>query len=92
MSISRNRRQDNKILRDFLRKLRVEAGYSQVELGKLLGRDQTFVSKYETGERRLGMLEIKDLCETLGLSLEQFCKRLCTMIKKGSTQNSDSCK
>src|SRR5687767_833100 len=34
-----------------LRSLRVEAGLTQSELASRLGTDQTFISKYESGER-----------------------------------------
>lgn len=36
---------------------RVDAGLTQEELGKRLGVDQTYVSKYESGRRRLDVIE-----------------------------------
>ena len=37
--------------------LRKEAGLTQVELAQRLGRPQSYVSKYERGERRLDVVE-----------------------------------
>jgi transcriptional regulator with XRE-family HTH domain len=34
------------------------------------------VSKYESGERRLDILELRAVCEALGITLVKFCKRL----------------
>jgi len=40
---------------------------SQIALGKRLGRHQQFVSRYETGERRLDVVEFVDVAHGLGL-------------------------
>ncbi len=48
--------------RDVLRRLRQarkEAGLTQVEVAKQLKRSQSFVTKAETGERRLDVVELK---------------------------------
>ena len=54
-----------------LRKLLVEArrnaGLTQVELAKRLGRPQSFVSKFERGERRLDVAEFLDVARALGI-------------------------
>lgn len=47
---------------DFLRRLRqarTDAGLTQVEVAKRLGRSQSFVTKAETGERRLDVVELR---------------------------------
>ena len=59
-----------------LREIRIEAGLTQVELAMHIGRDQTFVSKYERGQRRLDVLEVREICQVVGISLEEFVKRL----------------
>lgn len=43
------------------------AGISQVDLAKNLGKRQQFVSKYESGERRLDVIEVLDVANALGL-------------------------
>jgi transcriptional regulator with XRE-family HTH domain len=58
-----------------LRSLRAEAGLNQTELAGRLGKPQSFVSKYEAGERRLDDVELEQVCAALGLSLGEFVKR-----------------
>jgi transcriptional regulator with XRE-family HTH domain len=53
---------------------RHEAQMSQTELAERLGQRQQFVSKYEPGERRLDFVEILDVAEALGLSLEALTR------------------
>lgn len=43
-------------------------GYSQAELAARLRTHQQFVSRYETGERRLDVVEFCDIAEALGLA------------------------
>jgi transcriptional regulator with XRE-family HTH domain len=59
-----------------LREIRIEAGLTQVELAERIERDQTFVSKYESGQRRLDVLELREICQSVGITLEEFVKRL----------------
>lgn len=65
-----------KILQELLRRVRAEAGFRQVDLAERLGQPQSFVSKYESGERRLDVLELWLICNALGISLEEFVRRL----------------
>jgi transcriptional regulator with XRE-family HTH domain len=67
---------NHKKLLAVLKQVRIEAGLRQADLARLLQKDQTFVSKYETGERRLDILEVRDICKALGMSLIEFTKRL----------------
>ncbi|HXQ36484.1 MAG TPA: helix-turn-helix transcriptional regulator, partial [Anaerolineales bacterium] len=59
-----------------LRGLRVEAGFTQSELASRLGTDQTFVSKYESGERRLDILELREVCQATGTDFVMFIRKL----------------
>jgi transcriptional regulator with XRE-family HTH domain len=52
-----------------LRQLRVEAGLTQVQVADLLDEPQSFVSKYEMGERRLDIVELRQVAEALGMTL-----------------------
>ena len=54
-------------LRDILVRARDRADLTQTELGRRLGRSQPWVSKVETGERRLDVIEFVELCEELNL-------------------------
>jgi transcriptional regulator with XRE-family HTH domain len=58
--------------RQFLRELRLDKGLTQAELAKRHRQPQSYVSKYETGERRLDFVETALVCEAIGLRLEEF--------------------
>jgi transcriptional regulator with XRE-family HTH domain len=62
-------------LQELLRQSRAEAGLSQTDLAKRLRKPQSFVSKYESGERRLDLVELKKICDALGTDLVQFVAR-----------------
>jgi transcriptional regulator with XRE-family HTH domain len=70
------RTSDHLKLVGLLRKRRVERNILQEDLAKKLGRPQSFVSKYEAGERRLDLLEVRVICSHLGLTLIEFAKQL----------------
>ena len=59
-----------------LRDLRRNAGLRQVDLAKALGQPQSFISKYESGERRLDVLEVRVICHALETSFAQFAELL----------------
>lgn len=55
-----------KRLLEALATARLDAGLTQQELASRLGKPQSFVSKYEKGERRLDILEFVRIAETVG--------------------------
>jgi ribosome-binding protein aMBF1 (putative translation factor) len=76
-SVKKNIRLDQqKRLLVLLRGIRVDAGLTQSELASRLARDQTFVSKYESGERRLDILELREVCQAIGNDFVTFIRRL----------------
>ena len=52
--------------------LREAAGLRQLDLAERLAEPQSFVSKYETGERCLDIIELRTICAELGTTLEAF--------------------
>lgn len=46
---------------------RKDASITQVELGRRLGQRQTFVSKFELGERRLDVAEFISVCRAIDI-------------------------
>jgi len=54
-------------LQDVLAKCRNEQGFTQVQLAQKLGKPQSFISKYETGERKLTVGDFVAICRTLGV-------------------------
>jgi transcriptional regulator with XRE-family HTH domain len=67
---------EQQALQFLLRQIRREAGLRQVDLGERLGQPQSFVSKYELGERRLDIMQVRSVCTAVGISLEEFARRL----------------
>lgn len=65
-----------KVLLALLKETRIEAGLRQVDLAKELNVPQSRISKYEVGERRVDVLELRDICSALGRSLAGFVQEL----------------
>jgi len=60
---------------ELLRKIRLEAKLRQVDVANRLGLPQSFVSKYESGERRLEFVEVAQICAALGIRFSAFVQR-----------------
>ena len=63
-----------KKLQGLLIKARKEAGLTQQELAEKLNKHQSFVAKYEGGERRLDVIEVTEICQRLGLKASDIIK------------------
>lgn len=55
-----------------LREAREAAGLSQEKVAELIGERQRFLSKVERGERRIDPVELKELAELYGKSMDFF--------------------
>jgi ribosome-binding protein aMBF1 (putative translation factor) len=66
---------------DLLREVRLAGGLTQVELAARIEKDQAYVSRYENGQRRLDVLEVREICQAIGITLEEFVKRLEKVLK-----------
>jgi transcriptional regulator with XRE-family HTH domain len=75
MKIINEHTQREKLLR-LLKEIRQQHGITQVELAKKLGVPQSFVSKYESGERQLDILELRQICQHIGISFDSFIRQL----------------
>ncbi len=53
-------------------KARKDAGFTQVEVAKLLGKPQSFVSKVESRERRLDIVEIKQFAKIYAVNVSDL--------------------
>ena len=60
----------------FMIEARKSADLSQAELAKKLSRPQSFVSKYERGERRLDVVEFLEVARALGIDAVTVLKKL----------------
>lgn len=68
--------QDYIIFREMLTKERLDAGLSQATIAAKLNVNQTFVSKYELGERRIDIIEFFEIAEAIGFDALKFLKKL----------------
>ncbi|MGW3993932.1 helix-turn-helix domain-containing protein [Amycolatopsis sp. NPDC004772] len=59
-----------------LRELRDEAGLTQVQVAERLDEPQSFVSKYEAGERRIDVVELRQIVDVLGIDIVSVIQRL----------------
>jgi len=57
----------NKKLLNYFVALRKSRGYLQRTLADKLRRPQSFVSKYESGERRIDLLEFIEICKAMNI-------------------------
>ena len=69
-------RTERHTLLGLLKEIRIEAGLRQVDLAEKLHVPQSMISKYEVGERRVDLLELRDICAALGISLVEFVREL----------------
>lgn len=58
-----------------MREAREEAGLTQSEVAKVLGRPLSFVSKCELGERRIDPIDLQDFAILYGKPFEYFLPR-----------------
>ena len=61
-----------KIFVERLKKARLEAGLTQVEAAKKLGRPQSHISNVETGQQRVDIVELKRFAKLYGKKIEYF--------------------
>lgn len=55
---------------------RQKANLSQASLSSKLGVNQTYVSKYELGERRLDIIELMEIADAIGFDILALIKKL----------------
>lgn len=63
---------DREHFRTTLKMLRNRAGLTQKSLSDKLGKPQSYVSKYENGERKLDYVEIYNICREIGVSMSEL--------------------
>jgi len=61
-----------RIFRQMLAESRVSKGMLQQEVAEKLGKHQSYVSKYERGERRLDFTEFVTLADVLAIDVAEF--------------------
>jgi transcriptional regulator with XRE-family HTH domain len=71
-------------LRAVLKRARKAQGLTQQELALRLKRKQSFVAKYETGERRLDVIEFLDIADALAQDPAWLLNRIAKAPKPGT--------
>jgi transcriptional regulator with XRE-family HTH domain len=59
-----------------LRDQRIRAGLTQIDAAKRLRRPQSFVSKCESGERRVDVVELAAFCRAYRVELGRFVRQM----------------
>lgn len=65
-----------RVLLELLREARQAAQLTQVELAERLGQSQSFVTKIETGDRRIDLIQLRTICVALGTTLPELVEKL----------------
>jgi transcriptional regulator with XRE-family HTH domain len=55
---------------------RQSAGLTQAEVSSHLNKPQSFVSKYESGERRLDIIELLDICSVINVKIDTVLRKI----------------
>ena len=69
-------RQKYEFLRSELKKARLESNILQKDLAKTLKKPQSYISKVESGERSMDIIEFVDYCNGLGLEPSKWLKKI----------------
>lgn len=64
------------LLQSLLVEARKGKGLTQAELAEALSKPQSFVAKYENGERRIDVIEFVDITTALGVSTADILARI----------------
>ena len=65
---------EHKILVERLKKARKEAGLDQEAVAKLLGVTQSYISKMESGQRRIDIVQLKKFAKVYKKKIDYFIK------------------
>lgn len=65
---------DHRFLVEQLKKARLEAGLDQTEVAKLLNRTQSYVSKVESGQIRIDIIQLKIFAKIYKKTLDFFVR------------------
>ena len=68
-------------LQGLLKDLRLKQGVRQQELAEQLGKPQSYVSKFESGERNIDLVEMIDVLKALDLKPEKVLSDLAKALK-----------
>jgi transcriptional regulator with XRE-family HTH domain len=73
---------DYQTFRELLVKSRKASGYTQTQVAEYLVKPQSYVSKYENGERRLDLVEFLEISRAIEIDPLEFIEELCSILSK----------
>ena len=65
---------EHRTLVERLKKARTEAGLGQEEVAKILKVSQSYISKIESGQRRVDIVQLKAFARIYGKQIDYFIK------------------
>jgi transcriptional regulator with XRE-family HTH domain len=68
--------EEYRVFLELLISARKKAGLTQQALANRLNKHQSFISKYESGERRLDVIEFITIAHAIGINPSRFIIRL----------------
>ena len=74
------------LFRRQLKERRIQANLKQQEVADRLKRPQSFVAKYERGERRLDVIEFIEIAEAIGFDPAEFISQFTSCLQQPSTE------
>lgn len=66
---SGSKAKERKRIARILRDLRVSKKLRQIDVADRLNEQQSYVSRYESGEARLDLVDLRGICDALGVRL-----------------------
>ena len=70
------------LLREMLISIRKQQCLTQSELAHKLGKPQSYISKYESGERKLDVIDVIEVVQSLNMSPSLFLRDFCSKMEK----------
>jgi transcriptional regulator with XRE-family HTH domain len=77
-------RPETVVLRELLRDIRERAGLRQADVAQAIKRPQSFISEYEAGQRRLDLVELREVCDACGTTLRKLVNEFENRLKRTS--------
>lgn len=65
---------NQKVLIERLRKAREDCGMDQITVANLLGKTQSFVSKIESGQRKINVIQLKEFAAIYKKDIAYFVR------------------
>lgn len=66
---------DHKFVVEQLKKARIAAGLDQKKAAELLGKTQSYISKVESGQRRIDIVQLKEFAKIYKKEVDFFIKK-----------------